>query len=337
MSKGVKVSNYFLGKKVLVAGGTGLIGRPLVEMLFQQGAEVRISSMDNKNRAHPEAEYLQYDLTDYATCLKVCDGIDVVFNLLCTKGSPATSKTNGVDFLEPMVLYNTNLMRAARVSKVKSFMFTSSVCVYPPAEIFYENDPLISPPSPNDPWAGLAKRVGEKQALANAIQYGWNTIAIVRPSNVYGPYDNFNQFNAMVVPSLIKRVAEAEDKIVVWGDGTAERDFIYCDDVARGMLLAVEKQLSPDYPINLGVGYGISIKELIETIVRVSGKKLEIIFDTSKPSGDRKRILDTTRAKGVGFLPQISLEEGLRKTYYWYLENKELAENRYDVFNRPKN
>lgn len=312
-----------------------MIGRLLVEMLLSRGARVRIASLDNSNRANPKAQYLRCDLTDYNNCLEACSGMDIVFNLLCTKGSPATSKTNGVDFLEPMVLYNTNLMRAARISEVKSFLFTSSVCVYPPAEVFYEDDPLINPPSPNDPWAGTAKRVGEKQAQANAIQYGWNNIAIVRPSNVYGPYDNFNPFNAMVVPSLIKRVAEAKNEIIVWGDGTAERDFIYCDDVARGMILAIEKGLTPDQPINLGVGYGISIRELIETVVGVSGKKLEIIFDTSKPSGDRRRILDISRAKKVGFLPQVSLEEGIKRTYNWYLENREIAENRYDIFNRP--
>lgn len=327
--------SFFDGKNVLVAGGTGMIGKPLVQTLLDRGAHVRIASRDNASRAHPQVEFIQCDLTHPDNCSLVCQGMDIVFNLLCTKGSPSTCQTNPADYLVPMTLYNTHLMEAARRQNVKSFLFTSSVCVYPPAEIFYENDPLEKMPSKNDLWAGLAKRVGEKQAQAYAIQYQWNNIAIVRPSNVYGPYDNFNSFNAMVVPSLIRQTAEAKDRIIVWGDGTAERDFIYCDDVARGMILAVEKQLNPNQPINLGSGVGISIKQLAETVVRVSGKKLEIVYDTSKPPGDKKRIMDISRAREVGFSPQIALEEGIARAYSWYLKNREIADNRYDIFNRP--
>lgn len=324
------------GKNVLVAGGTGMIGIPLVKMLIDKGAKVRIASLDNGERAHPQAEFIQCDLTHPDNCIRVCDNMDVVFNLLCTKGSPATSKTNPASFLVPMVLYDTNLMEAARRSNVRTFLFTSSVCAYPTSDIFYEDEPLWKALlSTNDRWAGLAKRVGEAQAEAYAIEYGWDNIAIVRPSNVFGPYDNFDPINAMVVPSLIKRVSEARDSITVWGDGIAERDFIYSDDVARGMILAVEKQLSPHHPINLGVGFGISIRKLVETIVKISGRNLEIIWDTSKTSGDMKRIQDIRRAKEyIGFSPQISLEEGLRITFAWYLENKEAAENRYDIFKK---
>ena len=327
--------NFFKGKNVLVAGGTGLVGRPLVQMLVDRGAKVRIASLDNGDRAHPRVEYQSCDLTYFENCLRVCDGMDIVFNLLCTKGSPKTAVTKPASYFVPMVMYNTNLMEAARRCGVKSFLFTSSNCVYPPAEIFYENDSLEGPYSPNDPGAARAKRAGEFQAKAYAIEYGWNNISIVRPANVYGPYDNFNPFNSMVVPSLIKKIAEADKKIDVWGDGSAIRDIIYTDDVAKGMMLAVERQLSPDYPINLGSGAGITIKQLAETIARISGKKIEIIWDTSKPSGDKKRLFDTTRATKIGFAPQVGIEEGLRITYNWYLENKNLAEGRYDIFNPP--
>lgn len=328
-------NNFFYRKNVLVAGGTGLVGRPLVEMLVDRGANVRIASLDNGDRAHVRVEYKKCDLTYLENCLRACDGMDIIFNLLCTKGSPKTAVTKPASYFVPMVMYNTNLMEAARRCGVKSFLFTSSNCVYPPAEIFYENDPLDGPYSPNDPGAARAKRAGEYQAQAYATEYGWNNVSIVRPANVYGPYDNFNPFNSMVVPSLIKRVAEADKEIVVWGDGSAIRDLIYTDDVARGMLLAVEKQLGPYCPINLGGGIGITIKQLVETIVRISGKKLEIVWDPSKPSGDRKRLFDTTRAREFGFTPQVGLEEGLRITYNWYLENKDIAEGRYDIFNPP--
>ncbi len=327
--------SYFHDMNVLVAGGTGLVGRPLVQMLLEKDAHVRIASNDNGARANIQAEYVCCDLTYFENCLRVCGRMDIVFNLLCTKGSPKTATTKPASYFVPMVMYNTNLMEAARRCGVKSFLFTSSNCVYSPAKIFYENDPLEGPYSSNDPGAARAKRAGEYQAQAYKTEYGWNNVSIVRPANVYGPYDNFNPFNSMVVPSLIKRVAEADKEIEVWGDGTAIRDLIYTDDVARGMMLAVEKQLGPDYPINLGSGTGVTIKQLVETIVRISGKKLRIVWDTSKPSGDKKRLFDTTRAKSIGFVPQVSLEEGLRITYNWYLENKEMAENRYDIFNRP--
>jgi len=326
-------NDFFHGKNVLVAGGTGLVGRPLVQMLIDRDAHVRIASLDNGNRAHTNAEYICCDLTDLKNCLYVCGGMDIVFNLLCTKGSPKTATAKPASYLVPMVMYNTNLMEAARRCDVKSFLFTSSNCVYPPAEIFYENDPIEGPYSPNDPGAARAKRIGEYQAKTYAIEYGWYNVSIVRPANVYGPYDNFNPFNSMVIPSLIKKVAEAKDSVEVWGDGNAIRDFIYTSDVARGMMLAVEKQLGPNYPINLGSGTGITIKQLVETIVKVSGKKLNIVWDISQPSGDRKRLFDTSRARNVGFMPQVSLEEGLRMTYYWYLENKDLAEGRHDIFN----
>lgn len=330
------MSDYFHGKNVLVAGGTGLVGRRLVEMIVNRGASVRIASLDNGDRAHPQVEYIKCDLTYLDHCLHVCKGIDIVFNLLCTKGSPKTATTKPASYFVPMVMYNTNLMEAARRCNVKSFLFTSSNCVYPPAEIFYENDPLEGPYSPNDPGAARAKRAGEFQAKAYAIEYGWNDVSIVRPANIYGPYDNFNPFNSMVIPSLIKRVFEAKDKIEVWGDGTPIRDFIYTDDVARGMIMAIEKGLGPDYPINLGSGTGVSIKQLVETVVKVSGKNLDIVFDTSKPNGDKRRLFDTSRARNIGFTPQVSLEDGLRKTYNWYSKNREIAENRYDIFNKPK-
>lgn len=327
--------DFFYRKNILVAGGTGLVGRRLVQMLVERGAQVRIASLDNGDRAHPQVEYVKCDLTYLDNCLRVCGGIDMVFNLLCTKGSPKTAVTKPASYYVPMIMYNTNLMEAARRSNVGSFLFTSSNCVYPPSEIFYEDDPLEGPYSPNDPGASRAKRAGEYQAKAYATEYAWHNVSIVRPANIYGPYDNFNPFNSMVIPSLIKRVSEAKDKIEVWGDGTPIRDFIYTDDVARGMIMAVEKELGPDYPINLGSGTGVSIKQLVETIVKVSGKKLEIIFDASKPNGDKKRLFDTSRARKIGFTPQVSLEEGLRITYNWYLENKDRAE-RYDIFNPPQ-
>lgn len=313
-----------------------MIGRPLVEMLINRGATIRTVGLDSPDLANPNTEYIRCDLTYLDNCLRVCEGMDIVFNLLCTKGSPKTGRTKPASYFVQMVMYNTNLMEASRRMGAKSFLFTSSVCVYPPAEIFYEHNPLLTPPSENDRGAGWAKRMGEFQAHAYGTEYGWKNISIVRPSNVYGPYDNFEPFNSMIIPSLIRQAVDSTDKIYINGDGSAERDFIFCEDVARGMLLAVEKQLPSDYPINLGVGHGVSIKDLAELVIKISGKKLDLVCKTSEPSGDKKRIFDLTRATSVGFKTQISLEEGLSRTYRWYLENHKIAEKRYDIFKQSR-
>src|SRR3989344_4074615 len=214
----------FKGKKVLVAGGTGMVGIPLVRMLLEQGAHVRIASLDDASRANPKAEFKRTDLRSFDNCLDACRGMDAVFNPLCVKGSPAVTKTRPASFFVPMITFNTNLMEAARQAGVKRYLFTSTVGVYSPAEVFHEDDVWKTFPSENDRLAGWAKRMGELQAQVYQIEYGWKDITIVRPANVYGPYDNFDSVNATVMASLIKRAVSGEDPFVVWGDGSAERD-----------------------------------------------------------------------------------------------------------------
>jgi GDP-L-fucose synthase len=232
---------FFSGKTVLVTGGTGLIGRPLVEMLIAAGAKVRIASLDNPSRAPEGAEFHKVDLREFAECLRVAEGCQIVFQLAGVKGSPAMTARRPASFFVPTVMFNTNMMEAARRQGVERYLFTSSIGVYAPAEVFHEDDVWKSFPSPNDRFAGWAKRMGELQAEAYRIEYGWDKVSIVRPANVYGPYDNFDPANAMVIPSLIHRAVSGENPLVVWGDGSAIRDFIYARDVARGMLLVVEK------------------------------------------------------------------------------------------------
>ena len=320
----------FNRKQVLVAGGTGLIGIPLVNMLVDQGARVRIVSLEDPVRAHPAAEFLRLDLRSPENCRRACAGIQFVFNLLCVKGSPAVTTTRPASFFVPMLLFNTNLMDAAYQSGAEGFLFASSIAVYAPAEIFFEDDVWKTFPSPNDRFAGWAKRMGELQAEAYKTEHNWNNITIVRPANVYGPYDNFDSVNAMVVPSLIKRVVSGETPMVVWGDGTAERDFIHANDVARGILMAVEK--APGAVLNLGSGVGLSIKQLVEAVVGQSPIRPEIVWDTSKPLGDRKRIMDVSRAKAIGFEAAITIESGVREVTKWYADNRNETGKRYDIF-----
>lgn len=324
---------FYKDKKVLVTGGTGLIGRPLVEMLIEEGAKVRIASLDDSSRANAEAEFMQLDLTKFENCMNACKDIDCVFHLAGIKGSPKMSKENPASFFVPVILFNTNMMEAARKSNVQRFLYTSTVGVYAPAEVFHEDDVWKSFPSENDKFPGWAKRMGELQAEAYKIQYSWDKIAIVRPANVYGPYDNFDPENAMVIPSLIKRAVYGENPFVVWGDGSPIRDFIHAKDVARGMLLALEKCPGPEKPINLGSGTGYSIKELVEIIVNNLENKPKIEWDASKPSGDKKRLMDISRAKEMlDWEPKISLQEGIKETMKWYKENKELVDKRYNIF-----
>src|SRR3989338_9151928 len=223
--------NFYKNKNILVAGGTGLIGIPLVKNLIEEGAKVRIASPDDKSRAHPEAEFQKVDLREYRNCLDVCKGMDYVFNLLCIKGSPKINKEKPASFFEPMILFNTNLLRAAREKDIERYLFSSTYGVYPSAEVYNDSiDVLRTPLAENDFFTGLAKRVGEAQARTYKIEYGWNKISIVRPANTYGPYDNFNLESAMIAPTIIKRVIDGENPITLWGDGSQTRDFIYSDD-----------------------------------------------------------------------------------------------------------
>jgi GDP-L-fucose synthase len=322
------------GKKVIVTGGTGLIGKPLVEMLIEQGAKVRIASMDDPSRAHPEAEFFRVNLMTFENCVKVCEGMDIVFHLAGVKGSPAMTAKQPASFFVPTITFNTNMMEAARQCGVDWYLYTSTIGVYSPAEIFREDDVWKTFPSENDKFAGWAKRMGELQAEAYKIEYDWDRVSIVRPANVYGPYDNFDPNNAMVIPALIKRALDGENPLVVWGDGSPVRDFIHARDVARGMVHVIEKQYT--LPLNLGSGTGVSIKEVVDIIVGNMEIKPELIWDASKPSGDKLRLMDTTRAESIGFRPVVSMEEGIKEVMAWYMENKDIVGKRYNVFNEEK-
>lgn len=320
----------YKGKNVLVTGGTGLIGRPLVGMLIEHGAKVRIASLDDPTRAHPEAEFRQVNLTRFENCLEVCRGMDCVFHLAGIKGSPAMTSKKPASFFVPLILMNTNMMEAARQCGAERYLYTSTIGVYAPAEVFHEDDVWKTFPSENDKFAGWAKRMGELQAEAYGIEHGWDKIAIVRPANVYGPFDNFDPNNAMVIPSLIKRALDGEDPLIVWGDGSPVRDFIHARDVAAGMLLVLEKATGQS--INLGSGVGFSIREIVEIIIANISKKPKVVWDTSKPTGDKRRVMDISRARALGFSPMVTIQGGIRETIEWYLENRETVSKRFNVF-----
>tara|TARA_B100000768_G_scaffold163465_1_gene164758 strand:- start:5655 stop:6653 length:999 start_codon:yes stop_codon:yes gene_type:complete len=324
------MSNFFKGKKVLVTGGTGLIGRPLVEKLVHLEADVTVVSLDKPTNVDKSVEFINLDLRNFENCLTICKGKEIVFNLIGVKGSPKMTIESPASFFVPTITFSINMMEAARQCGVERYLFTSSIGVYEPADIFNEDDVWSTFPSPNDRFAGWAKRMGELQAQAYEIQYNWDKISIVRPANVYGPYDNFDPENAMVIPSLINRASSGERPLTVWGDGSPIRDFIYSGDVADGMLEVVRQGYNK--PINLGSGNGVSIKEIATSIANKMPDKCEIVWDTSKPAGDHKRIMNTKRAESIGISPKISLDEGIESTIKWYTEYKDKDLQRYNAF-----
>ena len=325
---------FYTGKKVLVTGGTGLIGRPLVTLLVEAGADVSVVSLDDLSRAPEGCRFERADLRELSNCVRVCTNKEIVFHLAGVKGSPAMTAQKPASFFVPTLTFSINMMEAARRMGVTNYLFTSSVGVYSPAEVFHEDDVWKTFPSPNDRFAGWAKRMCELQAEAYSIEHGWNTISIVRPANVYGPYDNFDPENAMVIPSLIRRAVDGENPLTVWGDGSPIRDFIHARDVARGMMLAVEKGIRE--PINLGSGSGVAIREIVEEIVANLPSKREIVWDTSKPSGDQRRLMDTSRAESYGFKAEISIATGIREVMEWYQNQQGQTDNRYNAFTEQR-
>jgi len=318
------------GKKVLVTGGTGLIGQQLIKLLKQEGANIRIVSLDNNALVPSDVEFMQLDLMNFDNCKKACENVDIVFNLIGIKTSPKIIKEKPANIFVSYLRFNTNIIEAARQSNVQWFLYVSTIGVYSPTDIMSEDELWNGFPSKHDWYGGWAKRMGEMQLETYKIQYGLNNYSIIRPSNVYGPYDDFSE-TSMVIPSLIKRIYNKENPYIVWGDGTSIRDFIYSEDVAKAMIFAVSNEINE--PLNVGSGQGISIKDLVNTAIEISDYKPEIIWDTSKPSGDKQRILNTKKLNDYGFLPSISLKEGLTRTLEWYKLNSSIIDNkRYNVF-----
>lgn len=317
----------FAEKKVLVTGGSGMIGRQLVDMLLAENAIVYVADLNEPINMSPKIKFVKVDLKEFASCREVCAGMDYVFNLVGIKCSPKVCLEQPADIMGPMMQFNTNMLEAAMKANVKWYLYTSTVGVYQPAEVLHEDDVLTTQPSRNDWFGGWAKRMGEMQCQAYQVQYGEGRCSIVRPANVYGEYDNFNPENAMVIPSLIRKACDNE-VLEVWGDGTPIRDFIHAKDVARGMLHVVKNKITE--PVNLGSGTGVSIKTVAEAVAKRFNKPIKWLTD--KPKGDARRVFDMTRAKSYGFELSVPIEQGIEETINWFLANKEVIDKRYDVF-----
>ena len=329
------MKDKFHKKKILVAGGTGLIGQQLTRQLIDLGAEVSVCSLDREELA-PKGikEYFKLDMTVKENCKKVCKNKNIVFSLLGATGSPATNSNQPATFMMGNLLTALNMLEGARLANVDEFLYTSTYGVYSNKGQMVENKVWDFNPSENDKFAGWAKRVGELQVEAYQKQYNWKKIYIVRPANIFGPYSNFNEKNSMVVASLIKKFFTNEKIVKVWGDGTPVRDFVYSKDMARMIIDVVRKEITT--PINLGSGKGVSIKELVNVISSSKKKKKKLIveFEKDKPMGDKIRVLNTELAKKYDIIPQISLRDGIDETIEWYLNDVESLKFKFNAFDQ---
>ena len=304
--------------KILITGASGMVGKHLVDMCLEKGYFVKGTDIRYDERYSEEKywgenfDFQHGNLNNYQRCLELVDDVDVVFHVAGVKGSPKRAAEQPNDYFTPMLQMNTNMAEAARIGAVEWYVYTSTIGVYQPAKVFKEDDVWKTFPSENDKYAGWVKRLGELQLDCFETHYGLKNYSIVRPANIYGEYDNFGE-ESTVIASLVKK--GYNDKLLsVWGDGTPIRDFIHAEDVARGILMSYENKITE--PINLGSGDGVRIRDIASIVATHYGKEIE--YDTTKPNGDNKRLMDMTRANSYGFHPKVDLETGIKRVIKYY-------------------
>ncbi len=327
-----EILNNFQGQNVLVTGGSGLIGRQVVNILCDANACVKIVSLDKLN-VNARATHIYGDLSSFEFCKEVTRDIDFVFHLAGVQGTVQTSSSKLASHFVPMLIINTNFLEAARLNGVRKLVYSSTIGAYEDKEILKESDyKLASNPMS---FAGWAKRMAELQIYAYKKQYGIKDFSIVRLSNIYGPGDNFDSATGMVIPALISRIHGGENPLVVWGDGNAVRDFLYSRDAAEGIILAFHHGTDGEF-INIASGKGHSIRDVVSILHTF--RDFEYRFDTSKPSGAPMRVMDISRARdALGFSPSTDLSEGLRLTWEWFVNNAEEYKNRLNYFKYESN
>ena len=306
----------FNTRNVLVTGGSGLIGRQVIDLLAYAGACLRSVSLDRVT-VNSKAEYVVGDLADLAFCKEMVRDMDYVFHLAGIQGTVQTSAGKLASHFVPTLMINTNVLEAARVHKVKKLVYTSSIGAYADSGILREDDYKVE--SMPMSFAGWAKRMAELQIHSYKVQYGMENFAIVRLSNVYGPGDNFDPDTAMVIPSLMCRIFTGEDPLVVWGDGSVIRDFLYSRDAAEGTVLAICHGTAGGF-VNIGSGKGHSISDVVGALQ--SFVKFNYVFDATRPSGAPVRVMDIKKAKDLlGFVPSTDIKTGLKLTWEWFVRH----------------
>jgi GDP-L-fucose synthase len=304
-------AQFWAGKPVVVTGGAGFLGRPVVRLLKDLGADTRVVRSGD------------HDLRDPRASRAAVDGAAVVIHLAANVGGIGFNRANPAPQLRENVLIDLNVVEAARAAGAAKLVMAGSVCAYPkhtPVPFREEEVWNGYPEETNGPY-GIAKRVGQELAAVYRRQYGLDAVVPLL-ANLYGPGDHFGEERSHVIPALIRRFVEAGERgdrmVEVWGTGRASREFLYVEDAARAMLLAAERLDTAD-PVNVGTGSETTIRELAETIRELTGFEGEISWDASKPDGQPERRLDVTRARElIGFEAEVGFEQGLRQTVEWY-------------------
>lgn len=307
----------FSGMSILVFGSGGMVGRALVRALAEYDCEVIAATRDNANLLNSieTSEFIR----------KV--GPDLVILAAAKVGGIHANDTYPADFIYQNLAINQNVIHGAYVSGVRDLIFLGSSCIYPKyAEQPIKEEYLLTGPlEPTNEWYAVAKIAGIKLCDAYSRQHGVNYFSAM-PTNLYGPYDNYHPENSHVIPGLIRRFHEAKvknkDSVTCWGTGKPFREFLYVDDLARGVLHLANIRDERKYNIyNIGTGSDISIGELAEAVKKTTGFQGDIIFDTSKPDGTPRKLMDSTRILESGWRPEVDFSSGLKLAYDWYIKN----------------
>jgi GDP-L-fucose synthase len=309
---------FWSDKGVVVTGGGGFLGSFVIE---------RLKKLNCKNIFIPRSQ--NYNLIDMDAVKRVYKDAkpDIVIHLAARVGGIGANRENPGKFFYDNLMMGVQMMEQGRLFGIEKFVAIATICSYPKfTPVPFKEEELWNgyPEETNAPY-GLAKKMLLVQSQAYRQQYGFNSSCLF-PVNLYGPGDNFDPESSHVIPALIKKCIDAKfennKEIVVWGDGIPTREFLYVEDAAEGILLAAERYNSSE-PVNIGAGFEISIKKLVELIASLCEFKGSIIWDTSKPNGQLRRMLDTTRAEDeFGFKAGTSFKEGLKRTIDWYLQNR---------------
>ncbi|MBI5002977.1 NAD-dependent epimerase/dehydratase family protein [Candidatus Woesearchaeota archaeon] len=321
------MTTFFAGKQILVTGGSGFLGSHFVEKLVEAGADVTVSYR-NKNKVEKNLKrvlgkitLMEGNLYDPDFCNTITHGKEIVCHLAADVGGIHYNVAHpGTIFKENLSAF-MNVLDASRKNKVGRFLTVSSACIYSTECTIPtpESEGCKNVPEQTNEGYGWAKRMEEFLSRAYAREFGMK-IAIIRPSNMYGPRDNVEPEKAHVIPNLLTKIMSGEDKITVFGTGKPTRAFLYVEDFCDGAMAAVEHACDGD-PINIGSDEEISIKNLVGLLCKHAERAPKIVFDTTKPDGHMRRASDISKAKAkLHFKPKISIEEGIKKTIAWYKE-----------------